>query len=512
MLPKSFNEESNSNEKAEKKKLAKKPFVFTNPVGNESKFEDRNKVKEYLYEIGSSEEKKSGVPLLYEDSSIYVDAADSHTLIIGATGSKKTRLLVLPLVLLLSRAEESMIVCDPKAEVYRRTAHKLKSEGYKIIVINIRNPSVGDCWNPLDIPFKLFKNGDVDRACEFVNDIATNLMLVDASSKDPYWDFSAADLFFGLTFLTFQIGIDLDSVSIADVLALRRKMFVDEDTMNHKLIDIAKKNDLVYHSLLGTIHNARNTRACILSTFDQKMRCFVYQQNLLDMLSDNTISLDAIGKEKTIIYLIMPDEKATYHKLISLFVKQSYEYLIYKSQDDDNGFSTRINYILDEFSTLPTIKDFPNMITAARSRNIRFNLVIQSLHQLKSRYQDEAETIKSNCSNWIYLTSREIELLKELSELCGCDKNGNSIFSISALQHFDKNLGQALILCGRLFPFISELRDISWYDDEIFEVLKLNKRLNQGDKMQKFDLLLNNLLDVKTPPFHIDSLDDLFES
>lgn len=59
MLPKSFNEESNSNEKAEKKKLAKKPFVFTNPVGNESKFEDRNKVKEYLYEIGSSEEKRA---------------------------------------------------------------------------------------------------------------------------------------------------------------------------------------------------------------------------------------------------------------------------------------------------------------------------------------------------------------------------------------------------------------------------------------------------------------------
>ena len=476
---------NNEDTSGKKTKLTKKPFYMVSPINNESKIEEKNKIKEYLHDIKESVSGEiiGGVPLLYDDASVYVDAQDSHSLIIGATGSKKTRLVVLPMVKILGYAEESMIICDPKAEVYKRTACALEKEGYKIEVVNFRNPSVGECWNPLEIPYRLFCLGDIDRACEFVNDIATNLMLAE-TFHDPYWDYSAADLFFGLTLLTFVVKKEAESVSISDVLQLRRDMFVENGQVNSYYQDIAKQNSLIYQSLIGTMNVPDKTQSCILSTFDQKMRCFVYQQNLTNMMSRNTISLDQIGFEKTIVYLIMPDEKTTYHKLISLFVKQSYEYLIYETQENniENGFKKRINYILDEFSTLPTIKDFPNMITAARSRNIRFSLVIQSLHQLKSRYGEEAETIKANCNNWIYLTSRELELLREISELCGMDAFQQPIFSVSALQHLDKNKGQALILCGRLFPFISELKDISSYDNEHYEVLPYTHREN-GDNI-----------------------------
>lgn len=497
------NDERKLNNKSSRSKLDRKPLGFKNPVGNDSRLEEPKKVKSYLHNINDTDDgKKGGVPLYYDEKDIFVDSEDSHTLIIGSTGSKKTRLVVLPTVLLLGKAEESMIICDPKAEVYKRTAAQLNKDGYKVLVLNFRNPSVGESWNPLDIPYKLYKRGEIDRACEFVNDIATNLMLADMSSKDPYWDYSAADLFFGLTFLTFKLLKDEETVSIGNVLELRRRMFIEENHINTWYEKIAKEDDLIYHSILGTIHNATSTRACILSTFDQKMRCFMYQKNLLDMMSDNSISLDGIGNEKTIIYLIMPDEKATYHKLITLFVKQSYEYLIYKSQEEthEEGFRIRINYLLDEFSTLPTIKDFPNMITAARSRNIRFNLVIQSFHQLKARYHDEAETIKANCNNWIYLTSRELELLREISELCGRDKAGQHIFSISSLQHFDKSLGQALILCGRLFPYVAELKDISEYDNEEFEILEFKKQ-----SRRKYTASIPS-----GEPTKISSLDELF--
>lgn len=168
--------------------------------------------------------------------------------------------------------------------------------------------------------------------------------------------------------------------------------------------------------------------------------------------------------------MIMPDEKTSYHKLVSVFVKQSYEYFIYLAQKNlyeeeirVGHLPIRINYILDEFSSLPTIADFPAMITAARSRNIRFVLFIQSKHQLKQRYGEETDTIVTNCVNWVFLTTRELSLLEEISKLCGT-KEQNPILSVSQLQRLSKEEGEALLLIGRNKPYIAKLPDIDVYD------------------------------------------------
>lgn len=472
----------------DRKNVFVKPMGSMIPIENDSRAERRDRIRESLVGINRSLEDKSigiqcqestkgGIPLLYDDNMIYVDASDSHSLIIGATGSKKTRLLVLPLVHILGYTGESMIITDPKAEVYNRTAMMLKKNGYEVTVLNFRNPSTGSCWNPLAIPFELYKSGNCDRAHEFVNDIALNLMLAEKSTKDVFWDYSASDLLFGLILLLFKMHKSDEMVCLYDVLKLRTELFDKGGSVSEEIWEMAKNDMLISHSLMGTIIAPERTRSSILSTFDQKMRCFVYQDNLVKMMSSNTISMDSVGKIKSAIYLIMPDEKTTYHRLISLFVKQSYEYLIYQAQKLISGsFDRRINYILDEFSTLPTIKDFPAMITAARSRNIRFNLCIQSQQQLVYRYQEEAETIKSNCNNWIFLTSRELKLLQEISSLAGTDSSGKAVISVSALQHLDKDRGQVFILCGRLFPFVAELADISEFDHEKYEILKLEDR------------------------------------
>lgn len=109
--------------------------------------------------------------------------------------------------------------------------------------------------------------------------------------------------------------------------------------------------------------------------------------------------------------------------------------------------------------------DMPQMITASRSRNIRFMLVIQSKHQLKQRYAEEAETIMSNCSNWLFLTSRETELLREISELSGVTgSNREPLISVSRLQHLDKEAGECLVFSGRKYPYFSYPPDIEEYD------------------------------------------------
>lgn len=105
-----------------------------------------------------------------------------------------------------------------------------------------------------------------------------------------------------------------------------------------------------------------------------------------------------------------------------------------------------------------------SMISAARSRNIRFHLIIQGLYQLVDKYgQETAHTIKGNCGNWVFLTSRELPLLEEISALCGKDETGAPLITTTQLQRLNKDRGEALILLGRHAPFIAHLADISEY-------------------------------------------------
>ena len=409
-----------------------------------------------------------GIPMDYdkEKGTIYVDSSDAHTLLIGATGSKKSRLVVMPAVLTLAAAGESMIICDPKAEIYNKSAAILEEKGYKIGVLNFRNPLYGDAWNILSIPYQYYLNEDIDKACEFINDLTINLMPIQA--KDPYWDYSSRDLLFGLILLMFRLckngGFTIEDVTITSVLRLKSDLFNSTDSseiVQSELWQYIEKDELIHNRLLGTVICPSKTMSCILSTFDQHMSCFSLQPQLVNMLSSSTLSLDTLGFEKNAVFLIMPDEKTTYHKIVSVFIKEIYEYLIdlaYK-KCTNNQYPIRINYLLDEFSSLPTISDFPQMIAASRSRNIRFLIIVQSKHQLKERYGEETETIQSNCGNWMFLFSREVTLLNEVSNLCGINK-GDFLVPIFLLQHLDKELGECLVLAGRHRPYIAHLADI----------------------------------------------------
>lgn len=476
-----------------------------------------NKSLKYVDQFG-------GVPVGISNDNVLVDSSDSHSLIIGSTGSKKSRLVIMPTVKILADAGESMIISDPKAEIYERTAGYLDRKGYSVNVINLRTPSEGNSWNPLYIPYLYYSEGQLDRAYEFANDVAENLMLAERSVLDPFWDYSSRDLLFGLILLLFKFcytqQMNCDSPNIANILRLRNYLFKNYYSSGSSIINDSSsllnkymnEDFIALSALMGTISAPEKTQASILCTFDEKMRCFTIQSDLLNMLTCNNIDLNSFGDKKTAIFIIMPDEKTTYHKLVSLFIKQSYEYLIYYAQKYNKGrINIRVNYILDEFSSLPTIKDFPSMISAARSRNIRFSLAIQSKHQLIEKYQAETETIQSNCSNWIFLTSREIKLLEEISLLCGKKSNGTKyLVPLEALQHFNKEKGEVLVLSGRLYPFVSRLIDIKKYDsDNIIKPPDLDK-VEFHDNAIDFSLSHSNI--SINNDLNIESLDDLFEN
>ena len=153
-----------------------------------------------------------------------------------------------------------------------------------------------------------------------------------------------------------------------------------------------------------------------------------------------------------------------------MFIKQVYEVLIAEAQKSkDFKLPVRVNFVLDEFCNMPKVADMPSMISAARSRNMRYYLVAQSMHQLRGKYGEDADTIKGNCDNWVFLTSKELDLLKEVSDLCGSittsERIQRKLISVSELQRLNKEKGEALIMHSRQYPIITEMADIDMYED-----------------------------------------------
>ena len=187
--------------------------------------------------------------------------------------------MVSPTIKVLGYAGESMIINDPKGELYARHAAELEKLGYNIVDINLRNPSVGNSWNPLYIPYQFYISGDEDKAAEFINDISNNLMVSEKSSNDPFWDYSASDLLYGLIQLLFRYckdhDKDINSVNIGNLLTLRRKLFASKQQAKNSILwKYASEDELVAASLSGSIYAPNDTMNSILSVFDQKMRTF----------------------------------------------------------------------------------------------------------------------------------------------------------------------------------------------------------------------------------------------
>ena len=108
----------------------------------------------------------AGIPLINNGKEIWVDNGEYHNLVIGSTGSGKTQTIVKPMVNLLAKKGESMIITDPKGEIYKYAATALKERGYKIIVLNFREPAHGNAWNPLTLPYRYYKEGNTDKSTE----------------------------------------------------------------------------------------------------------------------------------------------------------------------------------------------------------------------------------------------------------------------------------------------------------------------------------------------------------
>ena len=405
--------------------------------------------------------KEAGVPILLNENEMWVDNGEYHSLVIGATGSGKTQTVILPMVYSLAKAKESMIITDPKGEIYEKTSNMLRSRGYQILLLNFRDPQNGNAWNPMSLPYQIYKSGNQDKAIELLDDLALNILYDDSNKNaDPFWEKTSADYFSGVALGLFEDAkpdeININSISLATTVGEEKfggstyikEYFAGKDPASAAAINAS-----------STIMAPSETKGSILSVFKQKVKLFASRENLSEMLSHSDINLESIGERPTAVFIVIQDEKKTYHSLVTILLKQIYETLINVAQRHGGQLPVRTNFLLDEFANMPPLKDVTTMITAARSRRIRFTMIIQNFAQLDDVYgKEDAETIRGNCGNIIYLITTELKALEEISKLCGevkskkDDKTASTpLVTVSDLQRMKQF--EVIILRMRLQPF-----------------------------------------------------------
>ena len=447
-----------------------------------------------VWNIGSNI-KSGGIIVTNKKNKFYYDDSSNHNLVIGSTGSGKTVSTIMPLIFNLADASESMIINDSKGELLRKSNDYLLKKEYKIKVINLRNPSNSNYWNPLYLPYKYYKENNIEKTVELINDFSYSLCQ-EVSARDPYWSESSSSVLSGLCLALIEDSKDKNEVhfnSIYNLLVehgpktlISKKNSLDDYFDNKKLGNLAKN----YYATGGFAKG--ETRATIFSVLSSKLKIF-NDVGISLMTSNTDFELEDIGKEKTAVFLVIPDEKESRHILGSLFVDQAYQSLVKVAQEQTTGkLPFRVNFVLDEFANMPPIKSFSNKITVSRSRNIRFYLIIQDFDQLKEKYKEQTGTIKSNCNNWIYLLTADNDTAKEISNRLGKytittsrmststrlnkidlnvsnDKSliGRDLLTPDELMKF--NLGEGIFIQTRLNPIRSKFVQIDEYPIKIIE-------------------------------------------
>ena len=464
-----------------------------------SRFAEESEIKRMAVEMDCAGDtiNAAGMPLISDGKTVSVANHDLHTVTFGATGSKKTRSLMKPLLILLAKAGESFLVHDPKGELYKKTKPLLDKLGYPVHVLNFRDPATGSRYNPLSTAFAAYKNGNKEKSNAYLSEIAQTIYAgLSANCNDVFWTATAERFWIGLAQLlrdeVDESAFTMENIRLLEAQGMER--FATSRYLN-EYCRMMQHNAEMVANLNPTIQAPSETQGGLLSVWSSPLGLYM-QESLCDMMLESDFDFADMGRQKTAIFLVTPDEKSTYNAIISLLVKTAYSELIdlAESRECDGALPTRVNFVLDEFSNLPLIPDFGNMISAARSRNIRLNLVVQSLTQLHKTYSEAtAENIIANCEAWYILRSNDIVLHERVSRMCGQHiseymHTQRPLIDTMTIQRLDKQRGQVLIKLAGQYPFITELPDIDQYTFNLPDATNVDIPRRKPKIRPKFDI------------------------
>ena len=413
-----------------------------------SKFAENEEIKKGLTRIDKSlNVKKSGIPLFHDENNIYVDDKDSHNLIIGSTGSGKTQTTVLPQLRLSMLSGESIAVIDEMGELYQKLGSELQKKGYKTFVINFQNPENSNNFNPLLLPYHLYKQNHQDLSIRIVESIGSIIYQQENKESDPFWSESAKNYFVGLTLYLFEKGQE-DEINFTSIYNLSNQ--IEESGKGKEILASLSPTNPANINLASTLLAPNETRGSILSVFRQALGLLTSRVQISSLLSTSDFNLEDIIDEKFALFIIGEPIKYI-SKYMTIIIDELYNVVNVKGQR-----AKRINVILDRFTELAPIEDFHNVLSRSRFLNIRFTILIDSVTSLVLLYgREETLLIYNNIATVIYLYSSDEETLRKISELAGLVEEKTPLISVQELKVF--KIFDALILKTREYPIKTKL-------------------------------------------------------
>lgn len=361
---------------------------------------------------------------------LLIDESPVHTMVIGITRSGKGETFVFPMIDVLSRAKDkpSLVINDPKGELVGASYHTLEERGYDVHVFNLIQQHMGMGFNPLQLVIDAWKKGNKSLAQQYANSITYSLYH-NPNAKEPMWDESAASLvtaiILGLTEDAVKIGKEhqVNMYSVASFLSTKGSDN-NEDEGTNALDEYFKARDELNPARLAYSTSnfaGGNTRASIFTTAMAKLQVFMLEPNA-KLTSYNSLNLTDIGfGDKPIaVFMVTPDFDESNHVLASIFVSQLYRVNAEKSTMSPSGRMKRnVHMLLDEVGNMPRIDGLPGMVTVGAGRGFRFHLIVQAYSQIKTQYGEESDTIVGNCSNQIYILTKDKATAEQYSALIG---------------------------------------------------------------------------------------------
>lgn len=390
-------------------------YVYEKPVTH---WTPTQEVKSRLTQVelsGPESIEAGGIPIIVDGDTAYVDAADGHTVVEAISGMKKSICAFMPLIYTLGKANENMILTDPKGELYDRTAGFLKSRGYKVYCLDFRTMDK-DFYNVLYYPAITYRSGDKDKGLAMLSDMINALGEDQRSrAKDPFW-VDTATLWMNATgSIMLDAYPEIDQINILNWsdYNVRRSAQIIEEYLLPKMPDGIAKS-----SLKQCCTSAENTFRSILITASSFLTMFNQNPKLAAMLSHSTFTLKDLLEPKTAVFFVTDDTTSTADPILGMIISQMQTFLVDQAYHSPKGkLQTRTNFLLDEFASIP-IPNMDKALATHRSRNIRYYLCVQSLALMKKRY-DNPEALLSNCAATLFLGSTELELLQQMETKLG---------------------------------------------------------------------------------------------
>ena len=365
-------------------------------------------------------------------------ARNKNILVIGGSGSGKTRVFVKPSLL---QMHSSYVVTDPKGQLLRETgkllAHggpkrdengkpvrdkhgKVVYEPYRIKVLNTINFSKSMKYNPL-----AYVRSEKD-ILKLVNVIIANTKGDGEKSSEDFW-IKAERLLYCALIGYIWYEAEPEEKNFITLLELINACEAREDDETYKSpVDIlfdelaqAQPEHFAVKQYVKFKMAAGKTLKSILVSCGARLSPFDIKE-LRDIMTEDELELDTMGDRKTALFLIMSDTDTTFNFVIAMLQSQLFNLLCDKADDLYNGrLPVHVRCLLDEFANIGQIPNFDKLIATIRSREISASIILQSQSQLKTIYKDAADTIVGNCDVTLFLGGKEKSTLKEISELLG---------------------------------------------------------------------------------------------